>query len=70
MTYTILSLFGSSERLREEDTPIPQTLRRTRKRQSVVREGDARLDRPSEVEYKCGMFMVLPFYFILVAAKH
>jgi hypothetical protein len=27
-------------------------------------------DRPPEVEYKCGMFMVLPFYFTLVPAKH
>lgn len=27
-------------------------------------------DRPAEVEYKCGMFMVLPFYFIPGPAKH
>lgn len=33
-------------------------------------ERDAAFARTAEVEYKCGMFMVLPFYFIRVAAKH
>lgn len=55
----------------------PLYLRGTRRRSGAVRKRykhtrvkEKKLSTGSEVEYKCGMFMVLPFYFILVPAKH
>lgn len=41
-----------------------------RERDAGARATESAPDRPAEVEYKCGMFMVLPFYFIPGPAKH